>query len=304
MSIFVVLNPVAGRARAADVRAALTRAFDSSAQPLDIYETTGREQLHELVKDAINDGARLVIAAGGDGTVSAVVDGVANTGVPLGIIPTGTGNVFAQELDIPLGLDKACRLLAGDHGIKAVDALQIGERFYVLSVGTGADAQAIQLTGREGKRRFGPLAYVWAALKVVVGVQPRHYTIVADGQRTEVRAADVLVTNIATMTGPLRWGRHIRPDDGQVDICIMRAANFFDFFRVAWDILTPGRPHRKRNMRYLAARESVVVTADRPMPVQGDGELLGETPLEIQVAPGAVNVMVPGDEDVRRWTRL
>ena len=187
-------------------------------------------------------GGAVSVAAGGDGTLSAVVDGLANSNVPLGILPTGTTNVVAQELNIPLNLDKACQLLAGEHKLRAIDALQFGQQFYVLSVGIGLDALTMQTTSQQDKRRYGKLAYVWGIIKLVMGIQPHAFTIVADGQKRRVKAADVLLTNVSTVTGPLRWGPHIAPDDGQIDIVIMRARNLIDILGVIYDILVPGRP--------------------------------------------------------------
>ena len=245
-----------------------------------------------------------VFAAGGDGTVSAVIDGLAHTEVPLGIIPAGTTNVLAQELGIPLNVDKACQLLSGEPATRAIDALQFGNELYVLSVGTGISAMAIKGTSREGKRKFGPLAYVWSVLKVVVGAQPYTFTIVADGQTMRIRGADVLLANVSKLTGPINWGQHIKPDDGQIDICIMRARNFFDIIGVAFDILIPGRPRKQRYLIYRQAKHSVVVFANRPLAVQGDGEYLGQLTLEVYLVPGAVRVLVPQKKGNGRRMRL
>jgi diacylglycerol kinase (ATP) len=291
--VFAVVNPVAGRAQAGSIAKSLEEIARSHGWELETYETTGRELLPELVGAAIDEGAELVVAVGGDGTISDVVDGLVNTAVPLGIIPTGTGNVLAQELGIPLDVQKACQLLADNPTTRSIDALRAGARCFVLSIGAGITARTIKGTSPARKRQLGPLAYVWTAFKVLVGLQPHTFTIVADGQRRRVRAADVLLTNVATITGPLRWGSHIRPDDGQIDICILRARNLLDIILAVRDALVPKRPRRERNLRYWHARHSVLLFAEEPVPVQGDGEPLGETPIEAQVWPGAVTVLVP-----------
>jgi YegS/Rv2252/BmrU family lipid kinase len=291
--IFAVVNPAAGRAQAGTVRKALNQMARARRWQLEVYETTGEEPLAELVRKAVDAGAEMVFAAGGDGTVSDVVDGLVNTTVPLGIIPTGTGNVLAQELGIPLDVEKACQMLADDPATRSIDALQAGARFFVLSIGAGITAKTIKGTSPERKRLLGPLAYVWTVLKVLAGMQPHTFTIVADGQRKRVRATDVLLTNVGTITGPLRWGRHIRPDDGQIDICILRARNLLDIILALWDVTVPNRPRRERNLRYWHARHSILLFAEQPIPVQGDGEPLGETPIEAQIWPGAITVLVP-----------
>lgn len=306
MKVFVVLNPVAGRSQADDVRQVLQRTFGNPEWCLDVYETTGEEEesVREIVAAAIDGGAEWVLAAGGDGTVSAVADGLIGREGQLGILPTGSGNVIAQELGIPLRLERACQMLVEKPSTRNLDVIQVDGNYFLLAVGTGLDALAIKGTGRREKRRFGPLAYVWTLLRILLGVQPYRFTIIADGQKKRVRAADVLLSNVGTLTWPLRWGPHIKPDDGQIDIGIMRASSLLDIVKVAWDVVTPGRPRRDRNLRYLSARETIEVFCDEPLPVQGDGELLGQTPIRARVLPGAVRVLVPSEEQKKRWLTL
>lgn len=305
MRVLVILNPVAGRTQATYVRQVLEQNFpENGLIQLEIYETTGAEDVSGVVRGAVRSGVGRVFAAGGDGTVSAVVDALARTDIPLGIIPAGTTNVLAQELGIPLNVDKACRLLAGKTATRSIDALQLGQQHFVLSVGIGLDAQAIEGTSREGKRRFGPLAYVWSVLKTVTGVQPHIFTIVADGKKIRVKAADVLLANVSTLMRPFRWGPHIAPDDGRIDICVMKVKNILDFLGVARDIVVPGGLRRDRNLLYWSAHHSVMVFAEQPLPVQGDGELLGEKPLEVILVPGAVQILVPEEDPEPRKIRL
>lgn len=293
MRIFVVLNPVAGRTQPGAIKESLRRHFGTGSKKIIIYETTGEEDIAGLVRQAIDDGVGQVFAAGGDGTVSAAVDGLINSDIPLGILPAGTSNVVAQELGIPLNIDRACKMLAGETTLRAIDALRYDDHYYVLSLGTGLGALAMRGTKRAHKRRFGPLAYIWAILKLIIGIQPRTFTIIADGEKKEYHAADVMLANAATLTKPFRWGPHIEPDDGRIDICIMRAKTMLDIVGVAWDIIVPGRTRRHRNLIYWPAYHSVIVTSDQPMPVQGDGELLDHTPIEATVMTSAVKVMVP-----------
>jgi YegS/Rv2252/BmrU family lipid kinase len=304
MKALIVLNPVAGRARVDEARRCLTRHLDPTAWQVDVHETKANEPIGVLLQEKIDEGVDMIVAAGGDGTVSAVVDGLANNKVPIGILPLGTTNVVAQELGIPLKIDKACQLLAGEHTVKAIDALQFGEHFFILSVGIGLDALAMESTSQKHKRRFGKLAYIWVIFRLILGIQPHVFTIVADGEKRRVKAADVLLTNVSTVTGPIRWGPHITPDDGQIDIVIMRAQNLLGIFGVVYDILAPSRPRRNRNIQYWSARHTIQVTAERPLPVQGDGDLLGKTPVKVQICPGAVQVIVPVKRSGRRWPNL
>ena len=95
---------------------------------------------------------------------------------------------------------------------------------------------------------------------------------------------------------PFRWGPHIRPDDGRLDVCIVRARNALDYLALGWHVITSGSG-RPPKVRYLSAERTVAVSSDKPLPVQADGEIIGETPLKVDVVPGAVHIVVPRSED-------
>jgi YegS/Rv2252/BmrU family lipid kinase len=295
--IFVVMNPLAGNCTAEDVRQALDRHF-APPHRYEVYTTTGlnEEDIVGLVRAATARGVSMVVAAGGDGTVSEVAEGLIGTNVPMGIVPVGTANVFARELALPLDLEGACAALAGAHTTTSVDAMRVGDKFYVLQIGVGIDSLMIRDTEREAKRRFGRAAYVWTAFTRLIGFQPVRFTILADGVRSRPRALQVLVANGGVLgIPPFRWGPHIRPNDGRVDVCVVSARTALDYAGLIWHTLI-GQQRRDRNVRYYAARHSVVVSADKPLPVQADGEIIGETPIQIQVIPSAFQVAVPAPQ--------
>lgn len=291
--VFVVLNPVAGSCTVEDVHSALERHFVAEVWIYEVYETTGKERIVDVVRGALQRGCDMVVAAGGDGTVSDVAEALVHTDIPLGIIAVGTGNVLAHELGIPLDLEGACALLAGEHATTSIDAMQVGDQFFLLQIGVGIDSLMIRDTEREQKRRFGRAAYLWTAFTRLIGYQPRRFTIVVDGQRLRPRAAQVLIANGGVLgIPPFRWGPGIRPDDGRIDVCILSARTAVDYLGLAWHLLTD-QQKRDRNARYLSATRSVVLSADRPLPVQADGEIIGETPVQVQVVPRAVRIVVP-----------
>lgn len=293
-TIFVVLNPVAGTTAPEVVRQTLDKHLEGKGT-YECYETTGQEEEHvgDLVRAACHRGADLVIVAGGDGTISAVADGLVCTGVPMGVLPVGTANLFAQELGIPADLDAACQLAVESSATREVDAMQVGERFFILNIGTGLDSLLIRDTHREQKRRFGLLAYAWNGIISLFGYQPRRFSIQADEQRMRAHAAEVILTNGGFLGVPiLRWGPGIRPDDGVITICVVSARTLLDYLSIAWHMLR-GQHRRSRHMRYLYARHSIVVYADTPLPVHADGEIIGTTPVQVRVVPQAMRVIVP-----------
>jgi YegS/Rv2252/BmrU family lipid kinase len=296
--VFVVLNAKSGRCDATEAREALERHFKVVGTACRVHEPSKDDDLAERVREAVRDGCALVVAAGGDGTVSAVADALVGSGTdtPLGILPLGTANVLAGEMGVPLDLDGACRLLAGAHTLAAIDAMEIGGKHYVTQAGTGLDAEMIRDTPGEHKRRFGRFAYIWTVLKHLVGFQPRRFVITADGQTTRAHAVSLVVANSGTLgQRPFRWGPDIRPDDGRIDVCVIRARSLVDFVRLGWHVLL--FQHRADpNVTYLSATREVTIEASPPLPVQADGEVVGQTPVTIRVVPGVVRVVVPGKD--------
>src|SRR4051794_6665834 len=206
--VFVVLNPMAGNSTAEDIRQALDRHFAAGSQH-EIYETTGAPEEHvvTIVRAALERGFDLVVAAGGDGTVSDVAEALIGVDVPMAIIPVGTANVFARELSLPLDLEGACALLAGAHTTTSIDAMKVGEQYFVLQIGIGIDALMIRDTERAAKRRFGRAAYLWTAITRLIGYQPLRFTIVVDGKRSRPRASQILIANGGVLgIPPFRWG--------------------------------------------------------------------------------------------------
>jgi YegS/Rv2252/BmrU family lipid kinase len=239
------------------------------------------------------DGFELVVAAGGDGTVSAVAGGLVGTGSALAIIPLGTTNVLARELGVPLDLDAACGLAVGPNSIARIDAMKVGSSYYFTQIGVGIDALMIHDTSEVDKRRMGAFAYVRSWLKSLVGATPRRITVTADGLSVESRTLQVILANCGALgVSGLRWGPDVRPDDGLLDVCIFRPRTPLDYLRIAWHFVR-GQHRGEPRLTYLRASRTVTVQAAEPLPVQGDGEVLSQTPLAVEIVPNAIRVVVP-----------
>jgi diacylglycerol kinase family enzyme len=249
---FVVLNPVAGNCDPDVVQQALEQHFAGGIWTYEVYETTGQERVSKIVRTASKQDFDLFIATGGDGTVSGVAGGLVRTEIPVGIIPVGTGNVLAREMGIPLELDGALSLLMGDHVITNIDAMRIGDQFFVLNIGIGISALMMRDTERNIKRRFGRIAYLWTGLGKLLGLRLRRFTVRVDGQSSRLRASEVLIVNSAGLgESYFQWEPHIRLDDGRLDVFVLRARTAPDYLRVAWELLL-GRQKRDPNVRFLS----------------------------------------------------
>ncbi len=291
--LFVILNPAAGSVAASGIHELLEHHIECGDGSCEVHETCDQDDPAALARAASERGCDVVVAAGGDGTVSAVADGLVGRPTALGILPLGTANVLAQELGIPLDLESAVALLAGPHRVTRVDAMQVRDRYALTQVGVGIDALMIRDTTTETKQRFGNLAYIWTACRRLIGYQPGRFRLVVDGAEHRTGAVQIVLANSRTMgRPPFRWGPGIHPDDGQIAVCIIRARTGWDYLSVTWHFLRKQERHSP-HIRYLKATREVRVESSRELPVQADGEIIGQTPVEVTVVPGAIGVVVP-----------
>lgn len=292
MKPFIVANPVAGNADTEELRRLLDEVLPG--WEYEIFETTGEEKISEVVAEALARDFDLIIAAGGDGTVSGVAAGLVNHQVPMAIVPIGTGNALARELGIPLDLEDAVKLLVEGFKTRQIDGMWVKGWLSVLSVGIGITSMTMQETGREQKRRFGLLAYLWTGLLQLSGLSLNRFELEIDGKIKKVRASEVFISNSRVVgVKPFNLGPDVRPDDGVMAVCVVRARTAWDYVRVVAQLATGRR--RRREIDCEGARCSVKVSANRELPVQADGEVVGSTPVEVQVIPAAVQVVVPKD---------
>jgi diacylglycerol kinase (ATP) len=292
--VFVVLNPKSGNAQQPDeIRAALATHFPSPQWTSEIYETTGKEDIPAICRAACEKGASLVIAAGGDGTVVGVANGLVNSKIPLGILPLGTGNDLARVLSVPLKLDEALDLLVGDHTVIEVDALKVGDRYFFSNVSVGITPAMMSETKPEHKKRFGRLAYLWTMFKRSSLLQLRRYTLTVDGQSRRVRACEVMISNTTLLEAPPHlFGPPDTLNDGHLDIYMVTAQTPGEYLHMVWDLLRrPGQSAAK--LFHLEVKKSVrIESGEHSQLVQADGEVIGHTPVEIQLVLKAIHVIM------------
>jgi len=288
----VIVSPATGRSAQETVREALGRHFAAARIEYEIHEPRRGDSFGAVVRGRLRDGFDLVVAAGGDGTVSAVIDGLAGSAVSLGIVPTGTANLIARELNIPLEIDGAVALIAGAPRSRKIDAMRIGERVYVLVAGVGISASVAGGTTRKNKNRFGVVAYLGATILKIFEFRSRHLEVAVDGVTQKYHAVEVAIANcgiLARMLFPK--GPDIHVDDGHLDVWILSTKTLLDYPRYLFRVITR-RPASPR-VHFIEARKSITIRSSVPLPVQADGDVIGTTPVEIDVVPGALNVLVP-----------
>lgn len=292
MKALVISNPPADDRERELLLDTLNRHFEAAHIEYEIYETREGGRLADIVRQRLTDGFDLVVAAGGDGTVSAVGDGLAGSGIPLGIIPSGTGNLIAREIKIPLGLEESVALIAGTHRERKIDGMRIGKRIFFLNASVGISAAVVGGTSRGSKNRFGRIAYVGTTMIKVLSSRPRYLIVEVDGQAHPYRAVDVAIMNCGMIGKPLYPGSpDIHIDDGHLGVGILSVKKIWHCswyaigVVVGW-LVTP-RSH------FIKADQIVSIRSSIPLPVQADGDLIGTTPIQVEVLPGALTVLVP-----------
>lgn len=292
----VVVNPAAGQVDTDRVLRWLAGAFAVRGSPFDLVETRGHGDAERFAREAAEQGYRAVVAVGGDGTVAEVITGLVGTGVPVGIIPKGTGNQVALNLGIPRSIEDAVEVVVNGR-LMPIDLGQMcGGRYFAMSAGTGWHANMMVVATRERKDRWGFGAYVYAALKVAASPPAARYRITADGEVLEVDASMVLAANMGRVViNPRTFSFSLAPgstySDGKLDVCVFAPRTATHAARMLW------RMYRERfagdeRMIFLQARE-VSVESDPTVVTEADGELLGETPLRARVVSGGIRVLVP-----------
>ena len=262
------------------------------------YETTPEDPGEGQAKQAVSDGAELVFACGGDGTVMAVVTALAGTDVTMAVLPAGTGNLLAANLG--LGTDPATGVeVALEGGRRRIDVGVVEDRCFVVMAGMGFDAQMLAGTSEEAKKRIGWLAYVGGALKHLRD-RPMRARIVLDGGRPMPRhPRTVIVGNVGRLQGGVRLLTEADPADGKLDVAILSPNNLRHWASLAWGVLR--RQDRVPLMEtYTASR--IDIYSRQIQPRQLDGDLIEPgRHLKIYVKPAALLLCVPrpaGDPDL------
>jgi diacylglycerol kinase family enzyme len=312
----VVVNPVKVDVDA--LRAAVADAEQEAGWAPSLWlETSVDDPGQGRARAAIAAGATVVIAAGGDGTVRAVAEGMLESGIPLVLVPAGTGNLLARNLSLPMGrmAESVSTAVTGvDHAID-VGLAEITRadgttetHAFVVMVGIGLDARMIAATNPELKKRVGWLAYVEATARIVRDVDAVRVRYTLDGSPERATTVHtLLIGNCGTLPGGVLLLPEAEIDDGMLDVVAMRPRNLWGWMRVgyavAWEngVLQRSKLGRRilaadktvRALRYFQGRR-MTLAFERAEEFEIDGEAMGEvTAIAVRVAPASLVVRVP-----------
>lgn len=284
----VIVNPVAGASAARLLeRDRLKSALKRRKLQPHWVETKPDYDAGQIIDDHPGDGPVVVI--GGDGTVQPAATRLCGTDRPILPIPRGSGNVFARTMEIPALLDGALALLEKGRVVK-VDVGRMGKQVFLLGAGIGLDADVIRGAGRDLKRRFGGLAYVFSASQTLP-VQHHDFEIDIDGRIIHERAAAIHVANFGTRAGPFLLPPMADGQDGLLDLVVMKAQGLEEVLNLLATPLIPDQAWNKA-VRFEQGH-CIQVRTPSPLPVQIDGEDQGDHPgLHCELDPASLCVLV------------
>ncbi|WP_413160880.1 YegS/Rv2252/BmrU family lipid kinase [Capilliphycus salinus ALCB114379] len=293
-SACLIFNPVAGQSDPDQDLSEIKRHLKPHIH-LDIQFTTEDISAEQLAREAIERKVECLIASGGDGTVSQVAGVLVDTEIPLGIIPRGTANAFANALNIPQGIEGACKIILAAKE-RVVDMGKCDGKPMMLLAGVGLEAGMVEDANRKAKNRLGILAYYIAAFKQWKGFKTFHAQLETNDRIIEVEATAITIANIAPASSILAQGpAGIIMDDGLLDVTIFAPKNRWNAVGASYHLLLSAlsEDQAQRNDIGYFRTQRIRVTTDPPQKVAVDGEVIGKTPVEIECVSRQLKVFVP-----------
>jgi diacylglycerol kinase (ATP) len=283
-STLVILNPAAHSERAQRKRARV----ESLAQDCVVCATTRTGEAEQMARRGVEEGFEKIVAAGGDGTVNEVVNGLASTNVTLGLLPIGTMNVFATELGLPINDLELCWKIIENDSTRAVDLPKANRKFFVQLAGVGLDAQVVKETSSQLKRNFGPLSYLISAAQIAARQPPQLFIQSEDASIDE--GSFVLVGNGRLYGGPFPFFKHAVIDDGLLDVIVFKRLGYLEIIKYLQDVVFSS-DIRVPEIEYFQTRR-LRVESHQSVPVEVDGELVGNCPVEFSLHERSLRVLV------------
>lgn len=289
MQIKLIANPIAGGDARPKIEL-LCRHFTERGHHVDLFLTAKRGDAEAAARSAAREGYTRIVAAGGDGTLNEVINGLAPSTIPLAFIPLGTVNVLALEIGLPFALLAAAEVAVS--GVPTPVCLgQAGERKFLLMAGIGFDAQVVRAVDSQLKRRIGRFAYVVGGLKALCRWQPPRLTVTLADNSVQ-KAEGVIIGNGRLYGGRFSLTPHARLSDATFEVLLLRRASRLALLRAALGALRHRPPAAEAGTLLRTTRLSITGAAS----IQIDGDDFGDLPCDFATLPGAITLVFPHPE--------
>jgi YegS/Rv2252/BmrU family lipid kinase len=282
----IILNPTAGSPE--HIRTWQER-IESLSGDCRVRVTSHSGEAESLARHAIEEGFTRIVAAGGDGTVSEVANGLVGTNTTLGVLPIGSVNVFAMELGLPSHNLQRCWDIIKDTNISLIDLPSANGKYFVQLAGVGLDAQVVKETSLAFKRSFGPLSYLISAAQIAARQPPK---LLLESKNTSVEEASfVLIGNGRLYGGPFPFFKHAVTDDGLFDVVVFKRLGYLEIVKYLQDVVFSSNITAPE-IEYFQTRH-LKITSEQDVPVELDGELAGNCPVDFRIRKRALRVFAP-----------
>ena len=295
--IHIVINPASGQPQ--EILNQINNVLHPADVEWGVSITQKSGDASRFASQAIDDGADLVAAYGGDGTVMEVAQAVQGGKIPMAILPGGTANLMSVELGVPKDLTEAAKIMVDPNSvIRYVDMGQLGEQRFMLRVGMGFAGNKVKLADRELKDKWGILAYSIAGLKALKTVPVANYRITVDGVVHETKGKTCLIDNAGNIGfHGMTASKKISVSDGLLDVIVVKDDSLGSLIAVG-DQLLDLKDHPD-DFKHWQGRE-FYIECDPPQIVQIDGEVIGDTPVSAKVLPGVLPILTPPNKPKKK----
>ena len=287
---FIVVNTKAGRYDEYLVYEYLADLLSRENISEEIYHFINQQELAERIKKTKQEHFDLYIAVGGDGLVALLASCLLDWKKPIGIIPAGTSNTMANILGIPSDAKLAIQQLIHSGKTKTIDALQIEDRLFFMNVSTGFSSSVVNELDSTKKSLLGIFAYIFAGLLHLPKTTQNTFSVEIEGRQQQVKAAELFAVNSGVLGRAQYTVSDSKIDDGVLEVGIVRDASIRRIVDVMLDIFIR---KRKKGFQLIGQGKHITVLTEKPLIVQADGDIIGETPLTIEVVPKAATFIVP-----------
>lgn len=289
----VVLNEKSGSADCPTLRTFMEERAQELGKSVRFILLTKETKLEsELKKAAELMDAEVYVGAGGDGTLAAVADAARKHGKVFAAIPCGTANVFAKEHSIPKDARAAADLALSGAYVAPVDVLDVSGRTFLCHISIGTYSWITVHTNHELKRKWGRIAYLANAVKLMLKEKIYRFRITVDGKTFEKKASTIMVTNAGSMgMTSMRWGENIATDDGIAEICIFKARTLGHYVSLLVSFIFR-KPHKHLKEYYQVFQEASVHGNHR-LPVRADGEEIADGGFTFRIIKHGLRVILP-----------
>lgn len=289
--IKIIHNPVAGGSKRKRLAIAL-KALKQHAKKVKVSPTKYAGHGIKRADKALNRKKKkpydIVCAAGGDGTIAEVANGMRASDSPLLVLPLGTANVFAREIGLGTNMRKIAAMVE-TLKVKTVYPGMINNRRFIMMVGVGIDSLAVAALDSKLKRRIGATAYVVAAFKAVKRMQDLDLKVTVDGD--EYDASQVVVTLGKLYGGPFTISPHASLEDNNFHVVLMKKKGFWAALKYGIALATGRLPYLKDVI--ITSGQHVIIDSPNSLPIQADGDLAGMVPVELTMDEHPLQVLAP-----------